>query len=120
MSRLRIYVVLAGAMVLIGIGLYVMEIGRDSRVPCSLVEWDNPQNRDRCEFAAKWDSRPPVPCSLVVHWDDLQDRDRCLAREAEVARLQAILRAMREENARIAACDHRSWFGLVGKNECPP
>jgi len=30
-----------------------------------------------------------------------------------------VIAEMKEQHARETACDHRSWFGLVGENECP-
>lgn len=88
---MKIYLFLVGALALIAAGIFMMEYGRP----------------------------PPVPCSQRL-WENQQDLDWCIAQEAEVARLQAALEALREKNARETACDHRSWFGLVGKNECSP
>ncbi len=61
--------------------------------------------------------RPPDRCSQRLYPEILQDW--CIDRWADVERGQAVLRAMREKNARETTCDHRRWFGLVGKNECP-
>jgi hypothetical protein len=86
---MKIYLVLAGTVALIGLGLFLMEYGRPPLPPCS----EQHLTGERLEH--------------------------CIEQEAESARLAAVLRAMREENARIEACDHRGLFGLWGKNECP-
>jgi len=90
MRAIKIYVILASATALIGLGLFLMEYGRP----------------------------PPPRCSEQrITGEQLE---HCIEQQAEVDRLKAVLCAMREEDARIAACDHRGWFGLWGKNECPP
>ncbi len=87
---MKIYLVLASALTLVGTGLFLMEWGRPPSPRCS--------------------ERGIVGEQL----------EYCLKQQSEVDHLTAVLREMREKNARIAACDHRSWFGLVGKNECQP
>jgi hypothetical protein len=55
-------------------------------------------------------SRPAV--QVGQHWR--------IDQRIEVKRIEVVTQAIKEQRAREDACDHRSWFGLVGKNECSP
>ena len=51
-----------------------------------------------------------IASEAFQHW--------CIDQRIEVKRIEAVTQAIKEQRAREDACDHRSWFGLVGKNEC--
>ncbi len=55
---------------------------------------------------------------LVTYRAEPMPVEQTFLYQVELARAQAALEAQKEEIARERACDHTSWFGLVGKNLC--